>query len=137
MTAPSQIRFHFTLRVDGELADRSDPSEPVTFEPGSEELLPGLERALKAMSVGDQKTVTLGPEDAFGPRDPEAVQPFPRSEFSSVEGLKTGNTLEGEMDGQPFQALVASVEDDVVTLDFNHPLAGKSLEFDLEVVEVG
>ncbi len=136
MAEPSQIRFHFQLKVDGQLADQSDPNDPVSFEPGSEELLPGLERALSGMNAGEQKTVTLGPEDAFGPRDPDAVQPFPRSEFSSVEGLQTGTTLQGEMDGEPFQALVTGVTDDQVTLDFNHPLAGKSLEFHLEVVEV-
>lgn len=133
----SKVKIHFLLKVDGEVVESSRDREPVTVELGSGELLPTVEERLKGLGEGASTHIELPPERAFGPRDPEAVRMFPHSAFENVEHLEVGNRILAETENSRFEASVAHIDDDGVLLDLNHPMAGKTLELDVEVVEVG
>jgi FKBP-type peptidyl-prolyl cis-trans isomerase SlyD len=89
------------------------------------------------MEVGDETKLSVPPESAYGLRDPEAVQIVPKSSFDNAETIEVGMVVQGEgQQGRPFHATVTEISPENVTLDFNHPLAGKTLDFELRVVEV-
>lgn len=97
-------------------------------------LLPRLEQALEGLEAGDRRSVTLAARDAFGERDPEAFVEFDRAEFP--EGVSAGDRFEAEQaDGTPMSLQVLDVDDERVVVDLNHPLAGQSVRFDIEVLE--
>jgi FKBP-type peptidyl-prolyl cis-trans isomerase SlyD len=97
-------------------------------------LLPSLEQALEGLEAGDRKSVTLRAKDAFGERDPKAFVEFDRSEFP--EGVSAGDRFEAEQaDGTPMSLQVLDVDEERVVVDLNHPLAGQSVRFDIEVLE--
>ena len=120
---------------DGEIVEKSSETGPVEFEIGSGIMPPGFEKALIGMSEGEVKTITLSPDEAFGPRDEKLLHSVNRSVFGEeIEpkpGMVLGMTVEKE--GQPHKvpALVALVHGEDVTIDFNHPLAGKTLNYKL------
>jgi FKBP-type peptidyl-prolyl cis-trans isomerase 2 len=103
---------------------------------GSGQILPGLEKELEGLNEGDKKGIELPPERAYGQRDPEAFREVSLSAFRDPDNLHRGQKVAGELDGRKFEAAVAEVGSDNVTLDMNHPLAGRTLEFQLEVVEI-
>lgn len=132
------VQINYTLTVDGEELDNSkQQGGPLTYVQGSGQILPGLEEDLKGMHQGDAKEVVLPPERAFGNPDPSAVQTFPKGAFDDPDSINEGSLIQGKTaDGKEFQATVKDIRDDQVILDFNHPLAGKTLHFDVEVVNV-
>ncbi len=132
----SQVAIHYTLTVDGEVVDSSEGKDPLTYEQGAGHIIPGLESELAGLKAGDKKLVTVAPEGGYGVHTPEAIQEVPRSAFPTEEELKVGDRVSGEADGQMFQATVQAFGDETITLDFNHPLAGKTLNFDVTVVSV-
>lgn len=132
----STVSIHYTLAVDGEVVDTSDGGEPLTYVHGSSEIIPGLDAELKGLRKGDKKRVSVPPDKAYGPRDPDAVQTVAKSAFPESEGIDVGDVVRGQVGGRPFEATVQAIEEDSVTLDLNHPLAGKILEFDIDVVDV-
>ena len=122
---------------EGELIDSSDSNGPLTYLHGADELLPGLESALGGKQVGDKLSVELGPDEAFGEHDPSLVDKAPRANFPGIEQIEPGMRFQTEMDdGAAMVVTVTDVDDQWVTVDGNHELAGKSLRFELEVVEV-
>ena len=122
---------------EGELIDSSDSNGPLTYLHGADELLPGLESALGGKQVGDKLSVELGPDEAFGEHDPSLVDKAPRDNFPGIEQIEPGMRFQTEMDdGAAMVVTVTDVDDQWVTVDGNHELAGKSLRFELEVVEV-
>lgn len=131
------ISVHYTGKLeDGQVFDTSEGREPLTFEVGSGQLIPGFDAAVRGKALGDKVTATIAPEDGYGAHNPEMVQEMPRERVGGVE-LEVGQVLGLEdQDGNPFQATVAELTDDNVKLDFNHFLAGKTLVFDIEVVAV-
>jgi FKBP-type peptidyl-prolyl cis-trans isomerase SlyD len=133
----SNVKFHYTLSVDGETLDKSRDREPLTYVHGEGQIVPGLERQLEGMKAGDRKTATVAPEEGYGPHRPEAVHEVPKDAFSDASELKPGDRVAGQAQEQSFEATVTAVTDDMVSLDLNHPLAGKTLTFDVEIVEVG
>ncbi len=134
----SKVSIHYTLRVDGEVVDSSEGQEPLEFQQGSGQIIPGLEAALAGMASGDSKEVVVPPETAYGPVNPEAIQTVPKTAFETTEGLQVGGVIAGETsDGRKFRARVSDIGLETVTLDLNHPLAGKTLHFSVEVVSVG
>ena len=130
------VTLAYVLRdEDGEQIDSSEDDGPMAYLHGAENMVPGLEKALEGKRVGDHLRVVVPPEDAYGERDEEGVQVFPRSAFP--EELEVGMQLVMEdEDGDPIPLWVAEVEGDEVTVDFNHPLAGATLDFDVEVLSV-
>jgi peptidylprolyl isomerase len=133
------VRIHYrgTL-ADGTEFDSSAGRDPLEFTVGSGQIIPGLDRALPGMAVGDKKTVTVAPEDAYGARQPDAAQAVPRDQIPAEIPLAVGTALQMRTpDGGTVQVTVAEVTEESVTLDANHPLAGKELTFDFEIVSVG
>lgn len=133
----STVKFHYTLTVDGEKVDSSRGREPLTYVHGEGQIVPGLERELEGLTPGDSKTVEVAPDDGYGPHRAEGMHEVPKEAFSDASELKPGDRVSGQAQGQAFEARVTAVGEDTISLDLNHPLAGKTLEFEVEIVEVG
>lgn len=130
------VRFHYTLSINGAVIDSSQGRSPLTYIHGTGQLVPGLEQGLEGLNEGDRRHVTVTPERGYGRRDPGALQKVPKEVFVDIEGLRVGAIVSGRTGDLPFQAVVAEIGDDDVTLDLNHPLAGKTLDFDVEIIEI-
>jgi len=131
------VSLDYTLTVEGKLVDASEENEPIEFIQGYQNIIPGLEKALYGMAVGDSKEITVASKDAYGEMDPKAMVDIPRSEFPKDIELETGLELALQQpDGDVLHAIVVSFDNDTVKLDFNHPLAGKELSFRVTVVEL-
>ena len=127
----STVTVHYTGRLDdGTQFDSSRDRDPLTFELGKGQVIPGFESAVRDLEVGQTATVRLEPEEAYGHHDPEKVVSVPAER--APEGLSVGDRV---LLGQT-PATVVSVEEDVVRVDANHPLAGEALTFELELVAV-
>jgi FKBP-type peptidyl-prolyl cis-trans isomerase 2 len=129
------VKVHYTGKFeDGSVFDSSISNEPISFQIGSKQVIPGFENALLGMTVGESKTVTLTPEEGYGTTRQEMIQEVQRA---FVPGDVTeGAQLTSTTDQGVYNAIVLEVKDETVLLDFNHPLAGKSLVFELELVEI-
>ena len=135
----SKVSLHYrgTFEDGTEFDSSHSRGEPITCEVGSGNLISGFENALSGMKEGETKKVTLGPEDAYGDINPDAVQEVPRTAFPDDFVLKEGATVYGTNSvGQEMMAKINSFTDDTATLDFNHPMAGKTLNFEISVLEV-
>lgn len=131
------VTLDYKLIVEDEMLESTEDGEPILFIQGIGQIIPGLENALYGMEVGDQKTVVIQPEDAYGEYDPESLQEAKKEEFSEEVPLDVGTFLDLEDDeGDVLSAQVIAAEEDTVTLDFNHPLAGKTLTFEITVADL-
>jgi len=133
------VRIHYTgTLADGTVFDTSEGREPLEFTVGSGQIIPGLDKALPGMSEGDTKRVTAVAEEAYGPRNPDAMQAVPRDQIPADIPLDLGTRLNMQTpQGQQVPVTVTEVTEESVTLDANHPLAGKDLTFEIELVSVG
>ncbi len=131
------VKVDYSLTVDGELIDSSNGGEPITFEIGANQMIPGFEKALIGMKVGEKKSFELAPEDGYGMEDPKLFQEVPKDKLPPELEPAVGLVLyvKGQ-DGRPNPIKIAEVKDDTVILNFNNPLAGKTLNFDVEVTSV-
>ena len=129
------IDYVLTLE-DGDMVESTWEGMPLRFLAGHDEILPGLEEALAGMAVGDETAVTLEPEDGYGDYDPEAFEEVPADQFPATENLEPGMPI-GVQDasGEMYQAFIAEVRPDTIVLDFNHPLAGETLRFQVKVID--
>lgn len=132
----SEVTFHYQLTVDSKLVDSSPAGSPLTYVQGSGQMIPGLEEQMKGLKKGSKKKFSVPPEKGYGPVNPQAFQNVPLKSFRKAKGLKVGTIVSGKFSGSPIQARVIAIEDKNVTLDLNHPLAGKTLQFDVEVLKV-
>jgi FKBP-type peptidyl-prolyl cis-trans isomerase 2 len=132
----SKVSIHYKLSVEGKTVETSAGKEPLSYVQGSGQILPGLEKQLEGLDAGDKKQVTVTSEEGYGQRSPEAIKKVPRSAFAESDKLEVGATVQGQAGDQTFSAVISEISDEEVTLDLNHPLAGKTLEFDIEVVGV-
>jgi len=133
------VRIHYrgTLQ-DGTEFDSSEGRDPLMFEVGSGQIIPGLDKALPGMAVGDTKTVDVPADEAYGQRKPDALHAIPRAQVPADIPLGIGTALQMRSpDGRAIAVTVAEVTDDTVTLDANHPLAGQDLTFHIELVSIG
>jgi FKBP-type peptidyl-prolyl cis-trans isomerase SlyD len=131
------VSMDYSLRVDGEVVDTSDGREPLEFIQGTGNIIPGLERELYGLLTGDSKKVSVAPADAYGEFDQEAYMEVPRAEFPDDIPLEKGIEIQvRDQDGRPMYARIDSIADESIKLDFNHPLAGKTLNFDVTIVGV-
>lgn len=131
------VTLSYTLSVDGEVVDTSEGNEPIQFIQGQGEILPGLEDELYGMSVGESKNVVLEAPDGYGEIDSEAFSDVPRTEFPVNIPLEPGVELQlKSKEGEVFEAMIDSVNDKTVRLNFNHPLAGKELHFSVKIIEL-
>jgi peptidylprolyl isomerase len=122
---------------DGSIFDSSDEEDPLVFVLGEDTVLPGFEKAIIGMETGEQKTVRIPPEEGFGVRQERLVDQFSIDNLPGGLNLKVGSPLEiTSEDGSHFQVVVTGMQDDRVTLDANHPLAGQPLTFRIELLAV-
>ena len=129
------VSMEYTLHVDGEQIDSSEGQDPLQFLVGYGNIISGLERELMGMRVGESKDVTVQATDAYGEFDEEAFMQVPRDQFPKDMPMEEGLELTVRDDsGQSRYARVDAIEGDVVTLNFNHPLAGDELHFNVKVV---
>ena len=137
ITNGSSVSVNYTGRLeDGTIFDTSiqEGREPLTATLGQGQLIPGFENGLMGMAVGEKRTIEIEPQDAYGEVNPQMVSEVALNQVP--EGVKEGDMLQGQNQYGPVQVVVKEVKESTVVLDMNHPLAGKKLIFDLEVVSV-
>lgn len=130
--------FHYILRDDaGQVISSSSEGDPLTYMHGTGSIIPGLERELTGKKEGDEFSVAVSAEDAYGERSPEMISVLHRDAFQGIDDLKPGLQFQVQDNNGHVQMItVQSVDEDRVTVDRNHPLAGKDLYFDISVVSV-
>jgi len=131
-----KVHYHGKL-VDGTTFDSSEGREPLEFEVGSGMVIPGFDEGVTGMAVGDKKTVTIPADDVYGPKQEDMIMEFPKERFPADMVPEVGMQLNmNNGQGQSFPVVIVEVQESVVILDANHPLAGQELIFDLELVEI-
>ncbi len=132
------VKIHYTGTLeDGTQFDSSQGRDPLEFELGSGQVIAGFDKAVEGMSVGDEKSVTIASGDAYGPRQEQLVQQVPMTALPDGLEPQIGMALQAQnQDGQRVNLTVTGVSDGAITVDANHPLAGKDLNFDIELVSI-
>ena len=131
------VKIHYRLTIDGEVVDSTEGAEPVVYRHGQGQLVPGLEERLEGCAEGEKLKLVVPPEKAYGPYVPEDLHEISRSAFTDPSSTRVGTLVEGRTRlGAPFRARVIEEKDDSFVIDLNHPLAGKYLEFEVEIVAV-
>ncbi|HSO26613.1 MAG TPA: peptidylprolyl isomerase [Anaerolineales bacterium] len=131
------VTLEYTLKVGGEVVDSSEGHEPIQFLQGHGQIIPGLERAIEGMEVGESKNVVVPPAEGYGEIDEDAFTEISRSEFPTNIPLQPGVEVQvRDEEGEILDAYIASVTNDTVRLNFNHPLAGQELDFAVTIVEI-
>jgi FKBP-type peptidyl-prolyl cis-trans isomerase SlyD len=128
------LDYVLTLDDDSEI-DRSEKDVPLEYLHGFKNIVPGLENELKGLTVGDEKVVVVQPGLGYGERDPDGLAEYPRNNFPANVNLEVGEPImmRDKESGESFQAYVTEVRTDTVLLDFNHPLAGETLHFQIRI----
>ena len=133
----TEVTLHFALHLEnGDTVDSTFDKAPAVFKVGDGNLLPGFETALFGFKAGDQRKLTIAPENAFGQHNPQNVQVMPRSQFEGMELSEGLLVIFNDAANTELPGVVKAFDDDQVTIDFNHPLAGKTLTFEVEILEV-
>ena len=132
------VLMHYTLKNDaGDVIDSSDGADPLPFLQGHGNIIPGLESALEGSKVGDKLEVSIKPEEGYGVRMKDAIQEIPSSALKGIDEVKVGMQLQSQdKDGNAFLVNVIKIEDDKITVDANHPLAGQTLHFSVSIESI-
>ncbi len=131
------VSINYTLRLDnGEVVESSGENLPFGFVFGRNQVIPGLEKGLIGLKEGDSATITVSPDEGYGQRNEELLQSIPRQHFPQDASLSVGAVFQMMGPQGPVTFIINSLNDDTVIADFNHPLAGKTLQFDIKVMEV-
>jgi len=132
------VKVHYTGKLaDGQVFDSSEGKDPIEFTLGQGQLIPGFENGLIDMKLNEKKTINIPMNEAYGEPRPELIQEVEKSQLPPEIAPEVGMGLVSKgPDGQEMNLLVAEVKEDTIVVDGNHPLAGKDLVFDLEVVEI-
>ena len=133
-----KIKVHYHGRLtNGETFDKSEGREPLEFEVGSGMVIKGFDDGVTGMAIGDKKTINIPADEAYGLKNPEMIIDMPKDRFPKDMEIEVGMPLSmSDGQAQQFQVVVAEIQEAVVILDANHPLAGEDLVFDLELVEI-
>jgi FKBP-type peptidyl-prolyl cis-trans isomerase SlyD len=131
------VSLAYSLTADGEIIERATAEEPLDYLHGAENIVPGLEKALSGKTIGDRFTITLQPGEAYGEYDESDLETVAKDDIPDVEQLEPGMVvvLEDE-EGYIFDAIVREIDSNSVILDFNPPLAGKVITYDVEVLAI-
>lgn len=132
-----KVTFHFTLTVDKKVIQTSEGKEPMSYTHGSGQIIPGLAAEIEGMNEGEDKTIMVSAQDAYGEANPEAFKELPKS--SLPEGLTPQKDIMLQIstpEGQAIPARISEVKEESIVIDMNHPLAGKDLQFDVKVVSI-
>ena len=128
------VKIMFEVRVDGELVDGSRSNNPFEFNFGVGQVIAGLERRIINMKVGEAASIRVPAAEAYGEYNADAIQVLPIEEFANIENLRVGMQIQGEDDdGELTQIIVKEINEKEVTVDFNHPLAGKDLDYKVKI----
>ena len=131
------VSVHYTgTLTNGSVFDTSREREPLNFVVGSGQVIAGFNDAVVGMVVGESKTISLPPDQAYGEINPQAVQKVPRTSFPSDFEFVVGNDVQAQNEQGTFRGTIADVDDEFVVVNFNHPLAGHTLNFEIELVSV-
>lgn len=130
------VAIKYELKVEGNVIDSNIDKEPLEFKFGSGQIIPGLESRIAELNEGEEVSVLVPASEAYGEYNEEAMQKLPKSQLEGID-LEVGLPLQGQSpDGQPINVVIKEIFDDEVLIDFNHPLAGKDLNFDVNIVSV-
>lgn len=134
----SQVTLHFSLELEnGDLVDSTFGRKPATFTMGDGSLLPGFEKCLQGLTAGEKKSFVIPQEDGFGASNPSNMQQFKRSTFADDVELSEGLMMSfADANGGELPGVISAFDDQFVTVDFNHPLAGKQITFTVEIHDV-
>jgi FKBP-type peptidyl-prolyl cis-trans isomerase SlyD len=130
------VSLDYVLTLENkQVIDRSDENSPLEYLHGHNNIIRGLESELEGLSVGDEKKVTVQPEAGYGERDPDGVAEYPRESFPPSLKLEAGEpvVMKDTESGETFQAYITEIRPESVVLDFNHPLAGETLHFQVKI----
>src|SRR5215216_5409959 len=131
------VTIDYTLTgAGGDVLDSSQGGEPLTYLHGAGAMIPGLERALEGRNAGDTLKATVSPDQGYGEKDPSLVQPVPRERFPGLPDIRPGMQFTAQGRNGSRVVTVVAVDDQNVTVDANHPLAGQTLNFDVKVIDV-
>ncbi len=131
-----KVHYHGKL-TNGETFDSSEGREPLEFEVGSGMVIPGFDKGVTGMTIGEKKTVNIPYDEAYGPKNPDMLIEMPKDRFPKDMEIEIGMPLGmSDQQGQQYEVTIVEIKDDVVMLDANHRLAGEDLVFDLELVEI-
>lgn len=132
------VQVHYTGSLgDGSVFDSSEGGSPLDFTVGSGQVIPGFDKAVTGMNIGEKKTFTIPAEEAYGEHDPRMVQDVPRTELPPEMTLEIGMQLSASSpDGRELRLVITEISDETVRLDANHPLAGEDLTFAIELVAI-
>ncbi|WP_425916876.1 FKBP-type peptidyl-prolyl cis-trans isomerase [Pseudomonas sp. GWSMS-1] len=132
-----EVTLHFALKLgNGDVVDSTFDKNPATFKVGDGNLLPGFEQAIYGLKAGDKRSLEISPEQGFGQGNPQNIQVMPRSQFQDMELSEGLLVIFNDAANAELPGVVKAFDDSQVTIDFNHPLAGKALSFDVEIIEV-
>lgn len=133
-----KVKVHYTGKLeDGEVFDSSRDRKPLEFTVGEGNVIPGFDKAVLDMEIGEQKSVEIAPDEAYGPRREELVVDVERSEFPSHIEPSVGQRLQMQQpEGGTVNLVITDMNDETITLDANHPLAGRTLLFEVEMMEI-
>ena len=135
--AERQVTLHFALKLEsGEVVDSTEGKQPAVFKVGDGNLLPGFEQALYGLKAGDRRSIAIEPEHGFGQPNPQNLQVMPRSQFDGMELSEGLLIIFSDAANAELPGVVKTFDDAQVTIDFNHPLAGKPLTFEVEIIDV-
>lgn len=130
------VSMEYEVKVEGNVVDSNVNQEPLEFTFGSGQIIPGLESRIAELAAGESASIVVPASEAYGEYNEEAMQKIPKEQFEGIE-LSIGLPLQGQgPDGKPVQVVVKDILDDEVLIDFNHPLAGKELNFDVNILSV-
>lgn len=137
VTEGKLVKVNYTLTVDGNVVDSSKEGEPFEFTAGSSQVIPGFEEAIMGMKAGEKKSFQVSPDKGYGEENPKGIQKVPKEKLPTNMNPEVGMTLQATMpDGQAIPARIIEVEEDIIILNFNHPLAGKTLNFEVEIIDI-
>lgn len=132
-----EVTLHFALKLEnGDVVDSTFDKQPATFKVGDGNLLPGFEQAIYGLKAGDKRSLSISPEQGFGQGNPQNIQVMSRSQFQDMELSEGLLVIFNDAANAELPGVVKAFDDSQVTIDFNHPLAGKALSFDVEIIEV-
>lgn len=133
----TQVTLHFALHLeDGNTVDSTFDKAPATFKVGDGNLLPGFENALFGLKAGDKRDLSVPPENAFGQPNPQNLQVMPRNQFQDMELAEGLLVIFNDAANTELPGIVKAFDNQQVTVDFNHPLAGKTLRFEVQIIDV-
>jgi FKBP-type peptidyl-prolyl cis-trans isomerase SlyD len=131
------VQMHYTLKNDAqEVLDTSEGKDPLTYLHAEGSIIPGLFKAITGKKVGEKVSVVVKPEEGYGDQDTSMVQKVPKEAFKGMDDLSVGIKVQAETDQGIQIATVTDIQEEEVTIDLNHPLAGETLHFDVEITDI-